>query len=168
MQIELDLRHDQARTRWHRDFAATASAAGNGGPVDGEARDAEVSPGPSPTVLVVEDDDDVRAIVEELLADHGYHVLSARNGREAVVYLESSERIDLLFTDVVMPGGMNGRDVAAAAARLRPNLRVLYTSGYLGHSLAGSGSSALAPHPFLAKPYRPTKLLETVKTLIGR
>jgi CheY-like chemotaxis protein len=121
----------------------------------------------APVILVVEDDDDVRAIVEELLMDHGFHTLSAANGSEALAHMRSSANIDLLFTDVVMPGGMNGRDVAAAAAEIRPDLKVLFTSGYLGHALAGGGASALGPRPFLAKPYRPAKLLEAIKALIG-
>ena len=82
------------------------------------------------TILVVEDDELVRPSVESLIESLGYQVLSARNGPDALEILRQDTPIDLLFTDVFMPGGMYGPKLVAEARRLRPQLKILYTSGY--------------------------------------
>ena len=87
-------------------------------------------PAGNETILVVEDDDMVRSYVEKELAELGYRVIAARNGREALEILRQPDEIQLLFTDVVMPGGMFGPELARQASRLRPDLKILFTSGY--------------------------------------
>src|SRR5215470_11872776 len=82
------------------------------------------------TILVVEDDELVRPSVESLIESLGYRVLSAGNGPDALEILRQDTPIDLLFTDAFMPGGMYGPKLVAEARRLRPELKVLYTSGY--------------------------------------
>ena len=88
------------------------------------------TPAGTETILVVEDDDMVRSYVEKELKELGYRVIAARNGPEALEILREPGEIDLLFTDVVMPGGMFGPELAKQAAQLRPGLKVLFTSGY--------------------------------------
>ena len=91
------------------------------------------------TILVVEDDDDVRAYTVECLRELNYRVLEAHDGASGLRLLErQDEAIDLLFTDVVMPG-MSGRDLADAARALQPGLRVLYTSGYTRNAIVHGG-----------------------------
>jgi PAS domain S-box-containing protein len=93
------------------------------------------------TVLVVEDDHDVRAYTVEVLRELGYRVLEAHDGATASRLLERQDtgRIDLLFTDVVLPGGMNGEQVAARARDLRPGLKVLFTTGYARNAIVHHG-----------------------------
>ncbi|MDO8827076.1 PAS domain-containing protein [Methylophaga sp.] len=103
-------------------------------------------------ILVVEDDDLVRSYVISQLEFIGYQVTSASNGQEAMEIIQSEVQIDLLFTDVVMPGGMSGRDLSDKAQRLRPQLRVLFTSGYTENSIVHHGR--LDPGVMLlSKPY---------------
>jgi PAS domain S-box-containing protein len=108
--------------------------------------------GSGETVLVVEDDEEVRAYSAEVLRDLGYHVLEASDGNAALRILERPElRVDLLFTDVVMPH-MSGRELADSARQLRPGLKVLYTSGYTRNAIVHGGrldpGVALLPKPF--------------------
>ncbi len=86
--------------------------------------------GGSETILVVEDDDMVRGYAESVLDSLGYRVLSSRDGQAALTVLRQGQKVDLMFTDIVMPGGMNGYQLADEARRLRPALRILFTSGY--------------------------------------
>jgi CheY-like chemotaxis protein len=81
------------------------------------------------TILVVDDEDDVRDLVVDILQDEGYHVLAARSGSEALALLAESA-VDLLFTDLVMPG-VDGLTLARSARGVRPDLKVLFTSGYM-------------------------------------
>ena len=107
----------------------------------------------SETILVVEDDDIVRGYVEGELKALGYRVIVTRNGPAALEILRGPETIQLLFTDVVMPGGLFGPELAREAARLRPDLRILMTSGYSEHpveALDGLGREV----QILNKPYR--------------
>ena len=106
---------------------------------------------PGEVVLAVEDEPAVLSAVVETLADLGYGVLTARDAAEALERLRGTERVDILFSDVVMPGGMNGVQLAVEAARVRPGLRVLLTSGYTGQALTGDLPANV---PLLAKPYR--------------
>jgi len=91
------------------------------------------------TILVVEDDDNVRAFSVEALRDLGYRVLEAPDGPSAVRLLETKTPVDLLFTDVVLPGGMTGAQVAARARELRPGLKVLFTTGYARNAIFHHG-----------------------------
>ena len=103
------------------------------------------------TILVVEDDEDVRAAAGANLRELGYHVVDAADGPAALRILETDPTISLLFTDVGLPG-LNGRQVADEARRLRPNVRVVFTSGYAHHALVHQGR--LDPGvELLAKPF---------------
>lgn len=118
--------------------------------------------GGTETILVVEDDDAVRQHVTAQLQGLGYQVLEAATGAEAMDVLDQSPAVDLLFTDVVMPGGMGGRDLADAARKLRPSLKVLFTSGYTENSIVHHGR--LDPGvKLLSKPYRREKLAVKIR-----
>jgi signal transduction histidine kinase/ActR/RegA family two-component response regulator len=91
------------------------------------------------TILVVEDDDNVRAYSVETLRELGYRVIEAQDGPSALHLLERQTRIDLLFTDVVLPGGMTGAQVAARARELYPTLKVLFTTGYARNAIFHHG-----------------------------
>jgi len=93
----------------------------------------------SAVVLVVEDEPDVRMVVVDVLSDLGYTVLEAVDGRSGLQILESGARIDLLLTDVGLPGGMNGRQLADAARQRRPHLNVLFVTGYAERVAVGNG-----------------------------
>jgi CheY-like chemotaxis protein len=107
---------------------------------------------PGEVVLIVEDDDDVRESTILLVRDLGYSVIAARTGAEALDRLKGDGRIDILFTDVVLPQGVNGRTLSVEAAALRPALPVLFTTGYARNAIIHDGR--LDPGvQFLAKPY---------------
>ncbi len=82
------------------------------------------------TVLVVEDDDDARTTLAAMVTELGYRVLEAENGASALPILEQERPVDILLSDVVMPGGMSGVDLAKVAHERRPDLKVLFVSGY--------------------------------------
>jgi two-component system NtrC family sensor kinase len=100
------------------------------------------------TILVVEDDAEVRRISIAMLHDLGHQILIARNGAEALALLKASESIDILFTDVVMPGGISGVELANQAVALLPKLKVLITTGYPGHVELLRNDFAILPKPF--------------------
>jgi CheY-like chemotaxis protein len=123
------------------------------------------TPADSETILVVEDNDMVRSYVENELKELGYRVIATRNGPEALAILRQPREIDLLFTDVVMPGGMFGPELAREASRLRPELKVLFTSGYTEHPvepLDGLDDEAR----ILNKPYRRNDLALMLRTVL--
>jgi len=91
------------------------------------------------TILVVEDDEDVLAVTAENLKDLGYQVVTAVDAAQAVEILQSGQPIDLLFSDVVIPGGTNGAQLAIKARRLRPELKVLYMTGYSRNAVVHQG-----------------------------
>ncbi len=82
------------------------------------------------TVLVVEDDDDARATLAAMVTELGYRVVEAENGASALPLLEQERPVDISLSDVIMPGGMSGVDLAKAARKRRPDIRVLFVSGY--------------------------------------
>jgi PAS domain S-box-containing protein len=125
------------------------------------------APGGRETILVVEDDALVRQHVIGMLETLGYRVLGAANGREAIEQLRAHPEIDLLFTDVVMPGGMNGRTLADAAQALRPELPVLFTSGYTEDAIVHHGRLDPDVH-LLRKPYRRQELAARLRQLLNR
>jgi CheY-like chemotaxis protein len=102
-------------------------------------------------ILVVEDNDIVRQATMSRLESLGYAVLEARTGPEAITMLQSEEPIALVFSDIVMPGGMTGYDVAERVRSMRPELKVLLTSGYNDVPLAAS--EAVRAIKVLGKPY---------------
>jgi CheY-like chemotaxis protein len=91
------------------------------------------------TVLVVEDDPDVRDYTVEIVGNLGYRVLSAEDGASALRVLDAHPEIRLLFSDVGLPGGMNGRQLSEAALRRRPRLKVLFTTGYARNAIVHQG-----------------------------
>ncbi|MCK9745875.1 response regulator [Pseudomonas syringae pv. syringae] len=118
------------------------------------------------TILVVDDEPAVRLLIAELLEDLGYIVLQAERGADALTILQSKAAIDLLITDVGLPGGMNGRQVADAARDVRPDLKILFVTGYaenaaLAHDTLEPGMHVL-PKPFAIAELigRVTELLE--------
>jgi CheY-like chemotaxis protein len=141
-----------------RSRSAAAVAAGGAAPAG------DASPRGSERILVVEDDPLVRDLVVGQLAGLGYETLDVANGPEAVKILNSAEPIDLMFSDVVMPGGINGRDLARQARQLRPQLRILLTSGYTEKSVAaGPGALDLS---ILSKPYGRQQLASAIRAAL--
>jgi CheY-like chemotaxis protein len=122
--------------------------------------------GEEKTVLVVEDDRDVREIALVVLEAAGYCVLEAASGDEAYRLLLSRTdlHIDVLFTDVVMPGRLDGIDLAIAARALRPELRVLYATGFANLVRANRDNELRGP--VLRKPYRPRELRRAITALV--
>ncbi len=109
-------------------------------------------------VLLVDDDAAVRTAAAGLLSSLGYEVIIASGGIEALEMLERVDDVDVLFTDVVMPGGMDGGAIATKAQVLRPGLKVLFASGYFEPALVREGNIAAHTH-FLVKPYRKKDLV---------
>jgi CheY-like chemotaxis protein len=117
------------------------------------------------TVLVVEDEDGVRELVRQILEDHGHAVLTARHGRDALLTAERYERpIDLVVTDVVMPEMGGGELVERLLAR-RPNLKVLYISGYTIDEVVRRGVHG-APASFLHKPFTSDDFMRRVRGVL--
>ena len=116
----------------------------------------------SETILLVEDEESVRRLARAFLENRGYTVLEARDGAHAVEICEKrSGPIHLMVTDVVMPK-MSGRELAQRVAPLRPDMRVLFVSGYTGDSLAQLGPRAA----FLEKPFGPGDLVSKVRQIL--
>ncbi|QYF93695.1 response regulator [Massilia sp. PAMC28688] len=122
--------------------------------------------GGSETVLVVEDDAAVQATVVEMLLGLGYKVLKASHAAEAMDMIEAGAAVDLLFTDVVMPGPLRSPDLARRASALLPGLKVLFTSGYTQNAIVHGGR--LDPGiALLSKPYRRDQLARKVRAVLG-
>ena len=113
------------------------------------------------TVLVVEDDERVRDVAAETLRDAGFRVIAAQDALEALALIRRGEQFDVLFSDIVMPGGMNGIELAQAARRLRPRLPVLLATGYAG-TVAGSADHGLE---VMSKPYDQSILTKRIAEL---
>ncbi|PWG65888.1 hypothetical protein DEM34_00480 [Spiribacter halobius] len=125
----------------------------------------EIVAGGHEHILVVEDDDLVREYLSGQLVSLGYRVTSSASGPEALEQLRARDDVDLLLTDVVMPGGMNGRELADQALVLRPGLKVLFTSGYTENAIVHQGR--LDPGvQLLGKPYRRQDLAERVRQVL--
>jgi PAS domain S-box-containing protein len=122
--------------------------------------------GGSETILVVEDDALVRGFVIAQLQSLGYRTIPAANGRAAMEIVERGDAFDLLFTDVILPGGMSGRELAEAVATKRPGLKVLYTSGYTDNAVVHHGRLDEGVL-LLTKPYRKPQLAEMVRQALG-
>jgi CheY-like chemotaxis protein len=118
------------------------------------------------TILIVEDDTLVHNYVVTQLRGLGYRTLSASNAGEALAIVDSGESIDLLFTDLVMPGPINGRRLAIEASKRRPSLKVLYTSGYAENALIHDGRLD-ADALLLAKPYRKIELAKMIRAALA-
>lgn len=129
------------------------------------ASDPSEHPGGQETILVVEDDPMVRILITKRLLELGYRVFEAAEGGDALRILESTEAIDLLLTDVVLPGALTGRDLGDAAKKLRPKLKILFSSGYTRSSIDHQGK--LDPGvEFLPKPFRRAELAAKVREVL--
>ncbi|MEL7460065.1 MAG: PAS domain-containing protein [Pseudomonadota bacterium] len=118
------------------------------------------------TLLVVEDELQLLVMISDVLTGLGYEVLSARSGQEALSLVESGEAFDLLLTDVVMPGTIGGFDLARRVREIRPEVPVIYTSGYTGFTATEMGA---VQAPLLQKPAPPNELADAIKiALRGR
>ncbi len=144
-------------------------------PRDAEARDAESEPelaspdsaGDGETVLVIDDEPTVRMLMVEALAEHGYATIEAADGASGLAVLRSGAVVDVLITDIGLAGGLNGRQVAAAAREARPDLKVLFVTGYAENAVVGNGH--LAPGmDVMTKPFSVASLGHKVRELIER
>jgi PAS domain S-box-containing protein len=127
---------------------------------------AELAVGGKETILVVEDEDAVRTFVERVLTGAGYRVIAASHGAQALAIATDAAQLDLLFTDVVMPG-MSGVELAAALAATHPGLPVIYASGYSEEGvLEGRGGETGVP--YLPKPYTAESLLTLVREILDQ
>ena len=118
-------------------------------------------------ILVVEDEPSLRLLVRKVLERSGFEVLEAASGVAALeLWDKDKPRIDLLLTDMVMPDGMSGRQLAERLRADVPGLRVLYTSGY-STDLLGKDLELEEGLYFLQKPYPPSKLVQTVRNALG-
>ncbi|HUX74018.1 MAG TPA: response regulator [Steroidobacteraceae bacterium] len=120
---------------------------------------------PARTILLVDDNQLVRESVAASLRSMNFRVLAADGGEAALRLLEGPESIDLLFTDVVMPNGPSGPELAARARRRRPSLKVLFTSGFPSGAL-GTGTSLARTEQFLMKPYGLEELVAALERLL--
>jgi len=116
-------------------------------------------------ILAVDDNPDVRATVVVQLKGLGYRVREADSAHSALEILDGTDRIDLLFTDMVMPGGLNGKELATQARAKRPDLKVLFTSGFPGTS-TGPGTKFDDADVLLSKPYRKHDLAKAVEAVL--
>jgi CheY-like chemotaxis protein len=140
-----------------------ASEEGEGAPDLSQAPRAEQGQ----TVLVVDDEPTVRMLVAEVLEDLGYTAIEAADGSAGLKMLRSDARIDLLVTDVGLPGGMNGRQMADAARVTRPDLKVLFITGYAENAILGNGR--LEPGmQVMTKPFVMEALASRIRELITK
>jgi PAS domain S-box-containing protein len=140
------------RTRQEEDIVIPKEA----GPIAGGAE----------TVLVVEDDEGVRQTVVDILADLGYRVLKAKDAQAALVVIESGVPIDLLFTDVVMPGPLRSTELAKKARERLPHIAILFTSGYTDNAIVHGGRLDEGTH-LLSKPYKREALARKIRHVLG-
>ncbi len=131
-----------------------------------QPREPEPSPG-RPVVLVVDDEILLRSVVAEYLRDAGFRVVEAANGREAVTVLSAGETVDVVFSDVRMPGDVSGYDLAEWVRTNRPAVGVLLASGYVGDAGPSYHVGGNAP-TLLPKPFDYELLLKRLRDLIGR
>ncbi len=166
----------------HRGWIEITSAVGRGTSVEiflpPCALPAVEAPAPPPLVppmpdaerigiLVVEDEHSVRALACKTLERAGYRVFTAADGPSAqAVWIREKERIDLLFTDMVMPNGLSGHDLAEQFLSERPDLRIIYASGY-SIEVAAPGFLESETQVFMPKPYLPTELLAVIRRCLG-
>ncbi len=140
-----------------------------GGDTDGEQipLSTPAEAGDGETVLVVEDERSLRVVVVEELSDTGYHVIEAGDGPSALRILQSNARVDLLITDVGLPGGLNGRQLADAARVSRPSLKVMFVTGYAENAFIANGQLEKGME-VMTKPYATSALIRKVQKLLGQ
>jgi CheY-like chemotaxis protein len=113
-------------------------------------------------ILVVEDDDRLRRLIEELLLHRGYHVISAQDGCEALDRLQREPRLSLIVTDIRMPG-INGWELARRATEIRPNVKVIYITGYAGEQFPQDAPQG----PLLRKPWQVSEFYGSIEKLMN-
>jgi len=118
------------------------------------------------TILVVEDSEAVRRVAVNILKGLGYQVREADDGPSALAILKQPGKVDLLFTDLIMPNGIDGQELLRRARCLRPGLKALFTSGYSEQFIKGRGATE-AGVALLSKPYRTHKLAEAVRDALN-
>jgi CheY-like chemotaxis protein len=131
-----------------------------------EAVEATAIPPGSERILVVEDNEDLLETTSAMLTTFGYQVTCARNGGEAVAILKSGQKFELLFSDLVMPNGINGVELAREARLLNKDIRVLLTSGYSGEVL--ERHHATEEFPIIDKPYRLPDLTQRLRLILHK
>jgi len=114
-------------------------------------------------ILVVEDQEAVRAVACGFLTDFGYDVVEAEDGFQALSKLQEDPDIDLMFSDIVMPGGMNGFDLAQAASGMRPELKIVHTSGYPKGAMVHQDEPRFKQGFIIMKPYRREELQKIIR-----
>ncbi len=126
----------------------------------------EAAPAPvprNPKILVVEDQEAVRAVACGFLEDFGYDIVEAEDGLQALAKLQENPDVDLMFSDVVMPGGLNGFDLAQAARGIRPDLKIVHTSGYPKGAMVHQEEPRFREGFIIMKPYRREDLQKIIK-----
>jgi len=159
----------------HQGWIEVASAVGQGttfkifvpvsskAPLKSETQPVRKAPGGDETILVVEDESALRELVQEILQKKGYHVLDAATGVQALkIWAQHKEQIDLLLTDMMMPEGLSGWELAEKVLAERPELKVIYTSGY-NLEVVNPGFVIKEGVNYLQKPYQPEALAHTVR-----
>jgi CheY-like chemotaxis protein len=121
-------------------------------------------PGGSERLLVVDDNEDLLKVTSAMLTSFGYRVVCARNGAEAIQMFESGQEFELLFSDVVMPNGMSGVELAREARRRSSGIKVLLTSGYAGDVL--ERHRAVDEFPIIDKPFRLADLARRLRSIL--
>jgi PAS domain S-box-containing protein len=120
------------------------------------------------TILIVEDERDLREIVTSTLTHHGYRVFQAADGHNALdIWREQKDNIDLVFTDVIMPGGINGRELAEKLWAEKPDLKIIFSTGYGANALGSDYKLDLATN-YLPKPYLPQALVRLVRRCLDK
>jgi CheY-like chemotaxis protein len=122
--------------------------------------------GAGETVLIVDDEPSVRMLVAEVLDELGYSAIEAADGVSGLKVLRSDVRIDLLITDVGLPGGLNGRQMADAARANRPDLKVLFITGYAENAAISNGHLEPGMH-VLTKPFAMDRLAARIRSIIA-
>ncbi len=117
-------------------------------------------------MLIVDDEPTVRMLVADVLEEFGYHAIEAADGSSGLRIMQSDARIDLLVTDVGLPGGMNGRQMADAGRVTRPALKVLFITGYAENAVISHGHLEPGMH-LLTKPFTMEMLGSRIRDLIG-
>jgi PAS domain S-box-containing protein len=133
--------------------------------VPSDVEEAAVDRGDGETVLVIDDEPAIRMLVTEALEENGYQVIQAEDGPGGLKVLQTERRIDLLITDVGLPGGLNGRQVADAARETRPELRVLFITGFAENAVVGNGHLE-AGMAVITKPFVMAALANRVRELL--
>jgi DNA-binding response OmpR family regulator len=118
-------------------------------------------------ILLVEDNPEMREFTSRALHLFGYATIEACDGRSALAALEERDDVSLLLTDVMLPGGLNGAELARRARELRPDLKVLFVSGYADSAIDGAEMRRLGA-TMLAKPFRVRELKERLGQVVGR